>query len=203
MSYKNRQFLPALLGSSLLGLAALMGGTTLAQAESSDPSVQSPDTLLIAQDAPGNIVEVASGSDDFETLVQAVSTAGLADTLSGDGPFTVFAPTDEAFANLPDGVLEALLEPENRELLVDILTYHVVPGEVMAEDLETGGVTTLGDRGLAVRVEPDGVIINNGSVVQADIPAENGVIHGVNRVFIPEDLKDEVASLATPIRGLW
>ncbi|NEO27697.1 MAG: fasciclin domain-containing protein, partial [Kamptonema sp. SIO4C4] len=192
-----------LLVSGLVGVTALTGGTALAQAESQENQGQSPETSLIAQDAPGNIVEVASGSEDFETLVQAVSTADLADTLSQDGPYTVFAPTDEAFANLPDGVLEALLEPENRDLLVDILTYHVVPGEVMAEDLETGAVTTLGDRGLAVRVEPDGVIVNDGSVVQADIPADNGVIHAVNRVFIPESLKDEVASLATPIRGLW
>jgi uncharacterized surface protein with fasciclin (FAS1) repeats len=162
--------------------------------------------MQVAQ-ATGTIVDVAAGSDDFDTLVQAVQTADLVDTLSGPGPFTVFAPTDEAFASLPDGALDALLEPENRDLLEEILTYHVVPGEVMSDDLETGGVETL-NGGLAVRVEPDRVIVNDASVVNADIPASNGVIHAINRVLIPPDTRAELfrrlqVAETQPIPALW
>ncbi len=162
-------------------------------------------TAMTAQQvaqSPGTIVEVASGADQFETLVQAVQTAGLVDALSAEGPLTVFAPTDEAFAELPDGVVEALLQPENRELLTQILTYHVVPGQVMAADLEDGSVTTLQGSGLAINVTPERVVVNNGSVTTADIAASNGVVHEVSRVLVPESLQAQVAALV-PIRGLW
>lgn len=162
--------------------------------------------LTLAQ-APGNIVEVAQGSDSFETLVAAVQAAGLTDTLANEGPFTVFAPTDAAFEALPPGTVDALLLPENRDLLTDVLTYHVVPDEVPSDELETGGLDTL-NGGLAVRVDPDRVIVNNASVIQPDIPASNGVIHAINRVLLPPGLVDELQSrmdteTSEPIRGLW
>ncbi|MGB3495399.1 MAG: fasciclin domain-containing protein [Elainellaceae cyanobacterium] len=190
----------------VVGTGAFVAGPASAHSISSVAS-SATQVQLLAQ-APGTIVDVAAGNDDFETLVQAVETAGLADTLSGEGPFTVFAPTDEAFDALPDGALEALLEPENRDLLTDILTYHVVPGEVMSSDLETGGVDSL-NGGLAVLVEPDGVVVNDASVVAADVPASNGVIHAINRVLIPTETRAELvrrlqaAETVEAIPALW
>jgi uncharacterized surface protein with fasciclin (FAS1) repeats len=139
------------------------------------------------------IVEVASNNDSFSTLVQAVQAADLASTLSGEGPYTVFAPTDEAFNQLPDGALEFLLQPENQDILAEVLTYHVVPGAVMSGDLSSGAVNTL-NGGVAVDVSESGVVVNNASVVTADIAASNGVIHVINRVLIPENLQQELAS---------
>ena len=141
----------------------------------------------------GTIVDVASSSDSFTTLVQAVQAADLGATLSGSGPYTVFAPTDEAFAQLPDGALEFLLQPENKDLLKQVLTYHVVSGEVTSDQLSTGGVSGLGG-GLAIGVYDSGVVVNNASVTQADIPASNGVIHQVNRVLVPEALQQQLAT---------
>ncbi len=195
-----------------MALASLVGvglAISPAIAQASIPSAESNEAapLLIAQTS--NIVEIASESDDFDTLTTAVTTAGLADTLASDGPFTVFAPTDDAFAALPDGVLDALLEPENRDLLTDILTYHVVPDDVMSDELSTGGVETL-NGGLAVRVDPDQVVVNDASVIQPDIEASNGVIHAINRVLIPmgvvEELQARMAlepASAEPVRALW
>lgn len=200
LSYSKSLAIALLIGAgSLVGAPA--SANTMRSVES--PSVQAQQ---IAQE-PGTIVDVAAGNDDFETLVQAVQTADLVDTLSSEGPFTVFAPTDAAFAELPDGALDALLEPENRDLLTDILTYHVVPGEVMSDDLETGAVDTL-NGGVAVRVEPDQVIVNDASVVAADVPASNGVIHAINRVLIPPDTRAELvrrlqAAEPEAIPALW
>jgi uncharacterized surface protein with fasciclin (FAS1) repeats len=181
-----------------LGLALVLG--TPAQAETlrladnhtggmMDTTEQS-DSMM---DSGMTIVEVASNNDSFDTLVQAVQAANLADTLSGEGPYTVFAPTDEAFSQLPEGALDFLLQPENQDLLVEVLTYHVVPGSVMSGDLSTGGVDTL-NGGIAVGVSDSGVVINNASVVTPDIEASNGVIHVINRVLIPEDLQQQLAS---------
>ncbi|PSN19572.1 fasciclin [filamentous cyanobacterium CCP5] len=139
------------------------------------------------------VVDIASSQDSFSTLVQAVQAAGLADTLSGEGPYTVFAPTNEAFNTLPDGALEFLLQPENRDLLQRVLTYHVVSGNVTSDQLSTGVVEALGG-GLAVRVSNSGVVVNNASVVMADVEASNGVVHAVNRVLIPEPLQQQLAS---------
>ncbi|KYC43530.1 fasciclin [Scytonema hofmannii PCC 7110] len=141
----------------------------------------------------GNLVELASTNQSFSTLAQAVEAAGLSNTLAS-GDYTVFAPTDEAFNNsLPQGAVEFLLRPENRTLLRQVLTYHVVPGEVTSNELATGSVTTLGG-GVAVRVTPERVIVNDGSVVQPDIRANNGVIHAVNRVLLPQQLRQTIAS---------
>ncbi|HHP7244095.1 MAG TPA: fasciclin domain-containing protein [Elainellaceae cyanobacterium] len=180
--------------SSVLTLSASSLAYTGAEIESSDSLKAELNQEMHISQAPGTIVEVASGSDAFETLVQAVQAADLVDTLSGDGPYTVFAPTDDAFANLPDGALDALLLPENQDLLTDILTYHVVPGEVTSDELETGAVDSL-NGGLAVQVDPDGVVVNDASVIQPDIDASNGVIHAINRVLIPPSVQPELEAL--------
>lgn len=143
--------------------------------------------------AEENIVSIASGNDNFSTLVQAVQAADLVETLQEEGPFTVFAPTNQAFAKLPDGVVDFLLQPENKDLLVDVLTYHVVAGEVTSDQLETGTVDTLGG-GVSVAISGSQVIVNNGSVIQPDIEASNGVIHAVNRVLLPEGFTETLQS---------
>ncbi|ACK71274.1 beta-Ig-H3/fasciclin [Gloeothece citriformis PCC 7424] len=138
-----------------------------------------------------NIVQVASNSESFNTLVRAAQEAGLEDTLANQGPYTLFAPTEEAFNELPDGAVDYLLQPENRDLLRQVLTYHVVPGSITANQLSTGTVDALGG-GLAVRVTDDRVIVNNASVINPNIQASNGVIHGINRVLMPASLRNQI-----------
>ncbi len=134
-----------------------------------------------------DIVDTAVGAGSFETLVAAVSAAGLVDTLKGNGPFTVFAPTDEAFAELPAGTVDELLKPENKDQLVAILTYHVVPAKVTAADVAGQTVTAKTVQGGKLMVDGrKGVMINDAEVVQADIMASNGVIHVVDKVILPE-----------------
>jgi uncharacterized surface protein with fasciclin (FAS1) repeats len=135
----------------------------------------------------GTIVEVASSAGNFETLVAAVVAADLVDTLNGAGPFTVFAPTDEAFANLPAGVLDALLLPENKATLAKILTYHVVAGKVMAADVTDGDVATVEGQSIKLSTA-NGVTVNGATVVTADVPASNGVIHAIDAVILPPDV---------------
>jgi len=140
----------------------------------------------------GNIVAVAQGNEDFSTLVAAVTAAGLGDALSGEGPFTVFAPTNAAFEALPAGLLEKLLLPENKEVLTKILTYHVVSAKVMAADVTAGDVTTLEGSAFAVTTE-GGVKVNTSNVTATDVPASNGVIHVIDAVLVPASV--DVASL--------
>ena len=134
-----------------------------------------------------DIVDTAVSAGQFETLVAAVQAAGLVDTLKGDGPFTVFAPTDEAFAKLPDGTVEDLLKPENKEQLVAVLTYHVVPGKIMSGDIagQTTMVETVQGGKLSVDAT-DGVKVDEATVISADIEASNGVIHVIDTVVLPE-----------------
>jgi len=140
----------------------------------------------------GTIVDVASEAGNFSTLVAAVTAADLVETLSGTGPFTVFAPTDEAFAALPAGVLDALLLPENKATLAKILTYHVVSGTVMAADVTDGDVATV--EGQTVKLSTmSGVTVNGATVVSADVMASNGVIHAIDAVILPPDV--DVAKL--------
>ena len=147
-------------------------------------------------DEPGTIVDVAAANGSFETLVAAVTAADLADTLSSDGPFTVFAPTDYAFAALPDGLVDCLLLEENLEPLTAILTYHVVDGEVMSTDLTDGPVPTLQGEDIIVDLT-DGVVLNDSaSVIIADVPASNGVIHAIDGVLVPPSI-DVAAFLDT------
>ena len=136
--------------------------------------------------AAPTIVEVAASNDDFTTLVAAVQAADLAGTLSSEGPFTVFAPTNEAFAKLPDGTVEMLLLPENKDQLVAILTYHVVAGDVSAAQVvELEEVTTVQGETAAVVVSDTGVTIDGANVILTDIDASNGVIHVIDTVMMP------------------
>lgn len=133
-----------------------------------------------------DIVDTAVSAGQFNTLVQAVQAAGLVDTLKGEGPFTVFAPTDEAFAALPEGTLDNLLLPENREQLQAVLTYHVVPGDVRAEAVVSlSSATTVQGGDLPIMVDGGSVQVGNATVVQTDIECSNGVIHVVDSVLLP------------------
>lgn len=133
-----------------------------------------------------DIVDTAVEAGSFTTLVAAVQAAGLVDTLKGDGPFTVFAPTDAAFAALPEGTVETLLKPENKDQLVSILTYHVVPGKVMSSDLSDNMMATTAQGSDVVITTSGGVKVNDANVVSADIEAENGVIHVIDAVILPK-----------------
>ena len=133
-----------------------------------------------------NVVEIAVGSPDHTTLVAAVTAAGLVETLSGEGPFTIFAPTNDAFAALPEGTVENLLLEENKDQLTSILTFHVVAGNVMSGDLSDGQVvTTLNGQELTVSIADGVVKINGATVVAADLAGSNGVIHVIDTVLLP------------------
>ena len=141
---------------------------------------------MVVEEDPNTVVDIAVGSPDHTTLVAAVSAAGLVETLSGDGPFTVFAPTNAAFGALPEGTVESLLEPENKDQLTAILTYHVVAGNVMAENLSDGQVvTTLNGQELKVSINNGIVTINGATVVAADLAGSNGVVHVIDAVLLP------------------
>lgn len=135
----------------------------------------------------GDIVDVAVAAGQFDTLAAALQAAGLVDTLKGTGPFTVFAPTDAAFAKLPAGTVDTLLKPENKDQLVGILTYHVVPGKVMAADVvKLSSAKTVNGADITV-THKDGVVrVDNAKVVKADIEAKNGVIHVIDAVILPK-----------------
>jgi uncharacterized surface protein with fasciclin (FAS1) repeats len=170
-------------------LSVLVGTTTEANTGSKAAGQKTVITSLVAQAAPTEtIVEIAAGNPDFSTLVKAVQAAGLAETLSGQGPFTVFAPTNKAFAALPKGTLAKLLKPGNRNLLRKVLTYHVVSGDLMAKDLRSGRVATVEGSRVKVRVRHGKVRVNKSNVVKADIDAKNGVIHVIDRVLLPPNL---------------
>ena len=134
-----------------------------------------------------DIVETAVAADDFNTLVAAVQAAELVEVLQSPGPFTVFAPTDEAFAKLPDGTVENLLKPENREMLVAVLTYHVIPGKVMSDQVAGEKVSVETVQGSEVHVNGSSgtVYVNDAQVVAADIVTDNGVIHVIDTVILP------------------
>jgi uncharacterized surface protein with fasciclin (FAS1) repeats len=135
-----------------------------------------------------DIVDTAVEADNFETLVAAVQAAGLVETLKGDGPFTVFAPTDDAFAALPEGTVETLLMDENIDQLTAILTYHVVPGAVMSGDLSDGMMAETVEGSEVTIGTEGGVTVDGANVVQADIEASNGVIHVIDSVILPGDM---------------
>lgn len=156
--------------TSAAALTATVAGCAMAGGHSSD------------------IVDTAVAAGSFNTLVAAVQAADLVDTLKGDGPFTVFAPTDDAFAALPAGTVEELLKPENKDKLVAILTYHVVPGKIMSGDIAGKNVTVETVQGSSVAVNAtNGVKVDNATVVQADIEASNGVIHVIDAVIMPSE----------------
>ncbi|MGB8813984.1 MAG: fasciclin domain-containing protein [Paracoccaceae bacterium] len=133
-----------------------------------------------------DIVDIAASNDDFSTLVAAVTAAGLVETLKGDGPFTVFAPTNEAFAALPAGTVEDLLKPENKDKLIAILTYHVVPGAITSDQLAGKRQDVATVQGSTVHIDGrSGVKVNKSRVTTADIRASNGVIHVIDKVLLP------------------
>lgn len=159
-------------------------GTTAEETTSVEETTEAEEPM--AEEA-GTIVEVAAGNEDFSTLVAAVEAAGLVDTLSGDGPFTVFAPTNAAFEALPAGLLDALLLPENKDTLTKILTYHVLAGEVTSDQVTAGDVATV--EGSTVAITTDGgVKVNDANVVATDVAASNGVIHVIDAVIVPPDV---------------
>jgi transforming growth factor-beta-induced protein len=136
--------------------------------------------------AKADIVDTAVAAGQFKTLAAALQAAGLVETLKSDGPFTVFAPTDEAFAKLPAGTVEDLLKPENKDKLIAVLTYHVVPGKVMAKDVVTlSSAKTVNGKALSIKSADGKVMINTATVAKADITASNGVIHVIDTVLLP------------------
>lgn len=164
-------------------------GSDPAPESNTEQTVETPteNTQSTEQVQLGTVVDVASQAGSFATLLAALNAADLVTTLSGEGPFTVFAPTDEAFAALPAGVLDALLLPENKETLVQILTYHVVPGKVMSSMVMDGEVPTVEGRSVTLSTA-NGVTVNNANVVTTDIDASNGVIHVIDAVILPPGL---------------
>jgi uncharacterized surface protein with fasciclin (FAS1) repeats len=143
---------------------------------------------VIAADEPKSIVETAVAAGKFKTLVAAVKAAGLVDALSGKGPLTVFAPTDEAFAKLPKGTVESLLLPENKEKLKAILTYHVAAGDMTADKVvKATEIKTLQGQSIAVKVAGGKVTVDKANVVATDIKCTNGVIHVIDSVILPKE----------------
>ena len=144
-----------------------------------------------AMDAKKNkkdAVDTAASMDQFSTLVAAVKAAGLVETLKGDGPFTIFAPTNDAFAKLPEGTVESLLKPENKDKLVAILTYHVVPGKVMAKDvMKMDRATTVEGDDVMITAKDGTVMVNSAKVIKTDVEVSNGVIHWIDTVLLPKE----------------
>jgi uncharacterized surface protein with fasciclin (FAS1) repeats len=147
-----------------------------------------PTTPVTETKETRNLVVLANANGSFKTLVAALTAAGLIDTLQGEGPFTIFAPTDAAFAKLPQDAVRDLLKPENKEVLIKVLTYHVVSGKVLSSDLKSGEVKTLEGDPITVKVDSNGVQINDAKVTQADIEGSNGVIHQIDNLILPPSL---------------
>lgn len=182
--------------SAIVAFAAVASLSLAACSSSSEETATTPSAAASAPaasemaEAPaetGTIVDVAAANPDFSTLVAAVQAAGLGDTLKGEGPFTVFAPTNAAFEALPAGVLDALLLPENKETLTKILTYHAVAGNVMAADVTAGDVATVEGQNITLATD-GGVTVNGAKVIQADVVGSNGVIHVIDAVLLPPDV---------------
>ena len=189
---RRAPFLIATAAASVLFLAACGDDD---EATSSTSSPVTTEAMPEAEDSTASsetITEIVAGNPEFSTLLAAVEAAGLAETLSGEGPFTVFAPTDAAFAELPAGTLDTLLQPANQDQLAAILTYHVVPAEVMASDVEAGEVPTVNSAPFTVALDGEAVAITDGqgnqaSVIETDIDASNGVVHVIDSVLLPAD----------------
>ncbi|MEL7224927.1 MAG: fasciclin domain-containing protein [Cyanobacteria bacterium P01_D01_bin.36] len=189
---KLQQSLPlftlvSLAATSSLALQPASACTSSTQNSSQGTAVAaSPDSSDELMESTGpNLVEIAASSESFTTLTAAIEAADLVEVLSGETAYTVFAPTNEAFAALPEGTLETLLKPENRDQLVQILTYHVVPGSVTSDQLSSGMVATAAGPNIDVAIGDSTLTINQASVLQADIPASNGVIHVIDQVLLP------------------
>lgn len=172
-----------------IALVALFFAAAPLYAQEEEETVEPPaeeESMEMEEESGETIVALASSRDDLSTLVSAIEAAGLAEALSGEGPFTVFAPTNEAFEKLPEGTLEELLKPENANQLSAILTYHVVPQEALAADVAsmTEASTLLGAP-VSISAEGDAVMVNDATVTETDIEASNGVIHIIDTVLLP------------------
>lgn len=195
----SRNWIKKLSGAvAVAGVSALISLPVLVQAQSSQQTRPGSTTSEPAA-APASegtttaqgetIVAVASANENFSTLEAALEAAGLTETLAGEGPFTVFAPTNAAFVALGKEKVQALLKPENKEKLIKVLTYHVVPGQVLSTQLRPGTTKTVEGGTVRVMVKDGKVKINNAQVTQADVKASNGVIHVIDTVLLPPDLK--------------
>jgi len=184
-----------LLWALMAGLIAACGGAA-ASSDSTTATTVAPATTTTPAPGPeaADIVGVATEAGSFSTLLTAVEAAGLVETLQGEGPFTVFAPTDEAFAALPEGTFDSLLA--DSEALNQVLLYHVVPGEVMASDvIELDNATTAQGEDIAISVEGDSVKVNQAEVINTDVTASNGVIHVIDQVILPPSMTKEQAEM--------
>ena len=170
---------------AIIGLLVSCGSDDSDVATTEATTTEAPTTEAPAEEQ--DIVAIASGNEDFSTLVAAVAAAGLVEVLQGEGPFTVFAPTNDAFAALPAGLVDKLLLEENKDVLVKILTYHVVSGAVLAADVTAGEVPSVEGQNITVTTE-GGVMVNNANVIATDVIASNGVIHVIDAVILPPDV---------------
>jgi len=162
--------------STLVALVTLVGFAAPASAQ-----------YMTSERQEKDIVDTAVSAGSFQTLVAAVQAAGLVETLKGEGPFTVFAPTDEAFAKLPAGTVEQLLQPENRDQLIAVLTYHVVPGKLMAEEVvQLESAESAQGQSVRFSVMDGGAYIDDARIIKTDIEASNGVIHVIDSVILPK-----------------
>lgn len=173
--------------TALFIISILVGGALFAQAHE-----HPMEKIYPAKE--GDLLSVASEAGDFETFLTAVKTAGLMEEFHSEGPYTVFAPTDEAFAKLPEGTLEDLLKPANKSRLAGLLANHVVPGKIMSADCKNMKATNLSGQDLNVKIEDGVVCVDNARVVEADLVASNGVIHGIDEVIVPAPTEKKVES---------
>lgn len=179
---KNLRIL-SLAVATCMTLAAVSCNPKVRQ-EEDEPEVL--DKVVVEEEAP-TVVEIASASPDHTTLVTAISEAGMIPTLNDDGPYTIFAPTNEGFEALPEGTVENLLKEENKEKLQDILKYHVVSGEIMAADLEDGKeITTVHGNKLKVSIRDSKVYVNDAQITGANMEGKNGVVHIIDAVLLPD-----------------
>jgi uncharacterized surface protein with fasciclin (FAS1) repeats len=188
--HMRTKLIAGLAAVALVGALAACSGDDESASTSPMPVEAAASASSAMDDMGMTVTDIVAANPDFSTLLAAVQAAGLGDTLAGEGPYTVFAPTDDAFAAVPAGTLAKLLKPANQDQLAAILTYHVVPGEVMAADVMPGDVTTVNGADFTISVEDGDVLITDGQgnqamVTQTDIAATNGVIHVIDAVLLP------------------
>ena len=193
------KLIAVLAATSVLALGACSSDNTEMTPETTMATTVAPATTdttapetTAAAAALGSVVEVAAASGSFSTLIAAIQVSGLAGTLSEGGPFTVFAPSEEAFAALPAGLLEKLLKPENKAVLAQILTYHVVSGKVLSSDVKDGAVASVEGSELTFSTT-GGIMVNDAKITTPDVPASNGVIHVIDKVLLPAGI--DIAAL--------
>ncbi len=183
ITYK-RETMKTIIVACIVGAVAFAGAAYAGSCGSCGTAKAT--TASYKKGATKDLVQTASHAGSFQTLLAAATAAGLVDTLKSDGPLTIFAPTDEAFAALPAGTVESLLKPENKDQLVSILTYHVVPAKVLAADVKPGEAPTVNGQPLSIEKKYGKVKVGEATVVQTDIEATNGVIHVIDAVLIPQ-----------------